>query len=110
MSLKLTDAENVATVLTAALPYIQRYQGRTIVVKYGGNAMIDDALKTAFARDIVLMKLVGINPIVVHGGGPHPRGPTSSPRSQWKGSSARCARRARPFLRACGEQAMGLDW
>ncbi len=60
----------VADVLTKALPYIQRYQGKTIVVKYGGNAMTDERLKVSFARDIVLMKLVGIRPIVVHGGGP----------------------------------------
>ena len=59
-----------ADVLTAALPYIQRYQGQTIVIKYGGNAMLDDKLKSSFARDIVLMSLVGIKPIVVRGGGP----------------------------------------
>jgi acetylglutamate kinase len=59
-----------ARVLTEALPYIQRFQGKTIVIKYGGNAMVDDALKSAFARDVVLMKLVGMNPVVVHGGGP----------------------------------------
>jgi acetylglutamate kinase len=52
------------------LPYIQRFTGKTIVVKYGGNAMIDEQLKNSFARDIVLLKLVGINPVVVHGGGP----------------------------------------
>ena len=60
----------VADVLTAALPYIQRYQGKTIVIKYGGNAMLDDKLKSSFARDLVLMNLVGIKPIIVHGGGP----------------------------------------
>lgn len=70
MSLTLNNAKNIATVLTEALPYIQKFTGRTIVVKYGGNAMVDEALKQSFARDIVLMKLVGINPIVVHGGGP----------------------------------------
>lgn len=59
-----------AQILTQALPYIQRYQGKCMVVKYGGNAMIDEALKRGFARDLVLMKLVGIHPIVVHGGGP----------------------------------------
>jgi acetylglutamate kinase len=59
-----------AQVLTEALPYIQRFQGKTLVIKYGGNAMVDDALKSAFARDIVLMKAVGMNPVVVHGGGP----------------------------------------
>jgi len=61
---------NIAQVLTESLPYIQRFTGKTIVIKYGGNAMIDEALKYGFARDIVLMKLVGMNPIVVHGGGP----------------------------------------
>jgi len=63
-------AHNVAHVLTEALPYIRRFQGKTVVIKYGGNAMVDDSLKSSFARDIVLMKLVGINPVVVHGGGP----------------------------------------
>ena len=62
--------ENVANVLTAALPYIQRYQGKTIVIKYGGNAMVEDSLKESFARDVVLMKLIGISPVIVHGGGP----------------------------------------
>ena len=57
-------------MLTEALPYIQRFTGKTIVVKYGGNAMVDAQLKDSFARDVVLMKLVGINPVVVHGGGP----------------------------------------
>ena len=70
MSLTRESAMNVAQVLTEALPYIQRFIGKTIVVKFGGNAMTDDALKNSFARDIVLMKLVGMNPIVVHGGGP----------------------------------------
>jgi acetylglutamate kinase len=65
-----TAAGDVARVLTEALPYIQRFTNKTIVVKFGGNAMIDDKLKEQFARDIVLMKLVGMNPIVVHGGGP----------------------------------------
>ena len=62
--------EKTAQLLAAALPYIQQYQGKTMVVKYGGNAMGDSLVETSFARDIVLMKLVGINPIVVHGGGP----------------------------------------
>jgi len=70
MSLTLSSAKNVAKVLTEALPYIQKFTGGTVVVKYGGNAMIDESLKNSFARDIVLMKLVGINPIIVHGGGP----------------------------------------
>ena len=64
------SAADRAQILTEALPYIQRFQGKTIVVKYGGNAMVDESLKSAFARDIVLMKLVGMNPVVVHGGGP----------------------------------------
>lgn len=70
MTLTASAAMNVAHVLTEALPYIQRFRGKTIVIKYGGNAMVDDALKNGFARDVVLMKLVGINPVVVHGGGP----------------------------------------
>ncbi|MGD8176311.1 acetylglutamate kinase [Marinimicrobium sp. ARAG 43.8] len=70
MSLNRTQAMNVAQVLTEALPYIQRFTGKTIVIKFGGNAMIDEDLQNSFARDIVLMKLVGMNPIVVHGGGP----------------------------------------
>jgi acetylglutamate kinase len=70
MSLTRESAMNVAQVLTEALPYIQRFIGKTIVVKFGGNAMTDENLKNSFARDIVLMKLVGMNPIVVHGGGP----------------------------------------
>ncbi|MES2624079.1 MAG: acetylglutamate kinase [Pseudomonadota bacterium] len=70
MTLDLSTAQNIASVLTEALPYIQRFTGKTIVVKYGGNAMIDEHLKNSFARDIVLMKLVGMHPIVVHGGGP----------------------------------------
>lgn len=70
MSLNTESAKNVAHVLVEALPYLQRFAGKTIVIKYGGNAMVDDALKNSFARDIVLMKAVGINPVVVHGGGP----------------------------------------
>ncbi len=70
MSLTPEIATNVARVLSQALPYIQRFRGKTVVVKYGGNAMVDEGLKQSFARDIVLMKLVGINPVVVHGGGP----------------------------------------
>lgn len=70
MSLSRTDAINVAKVLTEALPYIQKFTGKTIVVKFGGNAMEGTELKRSFARDIVLMKLVGMNPVVVHGGGP----------------------------------------
>jgi len=70
MPLDLDAAKNIANVLTEALPYIQQFTGSTIVVKYGGNAMTDEVLKNSFARDIVLMKLVGMNPVVVHGGGP----------------------------------------
>lgn len=70
MSLTSDKAAEVAKVLGEALPYIRRFRGKTIVVKYGGNAMVDEKLKSGFARDIVLMHLVGINPVVVHGGGP----------------------------------------
>jgi len=70
MGLDAKAAGNVAHVLSEALPYIQRFSGRTVVIKYGGNAMVDEELKAGFARDIVLMKTVGINPVVVHGGGP----------------------------------------
>ncbi len=64
------DAMTIALVLTEALPYIQRFAGRTLVIKYGGNAMVDERLQQGFARDVVLMKAVGMNPVVVHGGGP----------------------------------------
>ena len=70
MSRDSEAAVRTATVLAEAMPYIQRFQGRTIVIKYGGAAMEGDALKSSFARDIVLMKLVGVKPVVVHGGGP----------------------------------------
>ena len=70
MSLSREQAENTAKVISRALPYIQRFAGKTVVIKYGGNAMVEDRLKQSFARDIVLMKAVGINPVVVHGGGP----------------------------------------
>ena len=74
-SSKIYDKELVvdnskASVLTEALPYLQKFAGKTIVVKYGGNAMVEEDLKASFARDIVLMKAVGMNPVVVHGGGP----------------------------------------
>ena len=59
-----------AAILVEAMPYIQRFHGRIVVVKYGGNAMIDQQLKQSFARDVVLLRLVGLNPVVVHGGGP----------------------------------------
>jgi len=70
MSLNRESALNVARVLTESLPYIQRFTGKTVVVKFGGNAMVDPKLHESFARDVVLMKLVGMNPVVVHGGGP----------------------------------------
>ena len=70
MSLSRDDATQVARVLTESLPYIQRFTGRTIVIKFGGNAMVDPQLFETFARDVVLMKLVGMNPVIVHGGGP----------------------------------------
>jgi acetylglutamate kinase len=66
----MTDSTQIAHILTEAMPYIRRFHGKTIVVKYGGNAMIDKDLQAAFARDVVMLKLVGLNPIVVHGGGP----------------------------------------
>src|SRR5688572_541937 len=70
MSIDQTRAGAIARVLTEALPYIRRFGGKTIVIKYGGNAMEDENLKSSFARDVVLMKLVGLNPVIVHGGGP----------------------------------------
>jgi acetylglutamate kinase len=70
MPLSLATAELKALVLSEALPYIQRFFDKTIVIKYGGNAMTDPALQEGFARDVVLLKLVGMNPVVVHGGGP----------------------------------------
>ena len=70
MSKKTNNPTDIANVLAEALPYIQHFHGRTIVIKYGGSAMVDEDLKRGFARDVVLMKLVGMNPVVVHGGGP----------------------------------------
>ncbi|NOR51705.1 MAG: acetylglutamate kinase [Gammaproteobacteria bacterium] len=70
MSIDLEAAMKSAHILGEALPYIRKFSGKTIVVKYGGNAMTDEKLKQGFARDVVLMKLVGMNPIIVHGGGP----------------------------------------
>jgi acetylglutamate kinase len=64
------DSTTKARILAEALPYIQRFHGKTIVVKYGGNAMTEEKLKESFARDVVLLKLVGMNPVIVHGGGP----------------------------------------
>ena len=68
--LKRKSALRIAQVLTEALPYIQRFTGKTMIIKFGGNAMVDPMLHESFARDMVLMKLVGVNPVVVHGGGP----------------------------------------
>lgn len=68
--MKSSSAKTIARVLTEALPYIQKFSGKTIVIKYGGNAMVDEELKSSFARDMVLLKQVGINPVVIHGGGP----------------------------------------
>ncbi|MCW5621309.1 MAG: acetylglutamate kinase [Burkholderiales bacterium] len=70
MALTDSSAAQRARILAEALPYIRRFSGKTIVVKYGGNAMTDERLKHSFARDVVLLKLVGMNPVVVHGGGP----------------------------------------
>ena len=70
MSSGLGKATEVARILGEALPYIRRFRGKTVVVKYGGNAMVDEQLKSGVARDIVVMRLVGISPVVVHGGGP----------------------------------------
>src|SRR5262247_682925 len=70
MALTGTTAADRAKILAEALPYIQRFHGKTIVIKYGGNAMTEEKLKKSFARDVVLLKLVGMNPVVVHGGGP----------------------------------------
>lgn len=70
MALDLEQAMHTADVLTEALPYIQRFEGKVMVVKYGGNAMTDPILESSFAKDIVMLKTVGIHPVVVHGGGP----------------------------------------
>lgn len=66
----IAQSRDKARILAEALPYIQRFHGKTIVIKYGGNAMTDEKLKEGFARDVVLLKLVGMNPVIVHGGGP----------------------------------------
>ena len=70
MAITRKQAENIALVLSEGLPYIQKFKGKIIVVKYGGAAMTDESLKKSFARDIALMKLVGMNPVIIHGGGP----------------------------------------
>src|SRR5262245_58187133 len=72
---ELSDLSQIAPTLKAeilaeALPYIRQYHGKTVVIKYGGNAMTEERLKQGFARDVILLKLVGINPVIVHGGGP----------------------------------------
>lgn len=69
-NLKMEEAMQKASTLMEALPYIRKFYGKTIVIKYGGNAMVDENLKETFAKDIVLMKYIGLNPVVVHGGGP----------------------------------------
>jgi len=68
--MNISNANQIANILTESLPYIQRFAGSVLIIKYGGNAMESAELQASFARDIVLMKAVGINPIVVHGGGP----------------------------------------
>ena len=70
MAVSKKSAEHISKVLSEALTYIQKFSGKTIVIKYGGSAMSNTYLRKSFARDIVLMKTVGINPIIVHGGGP----------------------------------------
>lgn len=70
MTISQSTARDKAKILAEALPYIQRFHGKTIVIKYGGNAMTQENLKHGFARDVVLLKLVGMNPVVIHGGGP----------------------------------------
>ncbi|MDO9064761.1 MAG: acetylglutamate kinase [Sulfuricella sp.] len=70
MPLSASTATEKAAILAEALPYIQRFHCKTIVIKYGGNAMTEESLKQGFARDVVLLKLVGLNPVIVHGGGP----------------------------------------
>ena len=70
MGISIKQAKNISSVLTEGLPYIQKFKGKIIVVKYGGAAMSDQSLKSGFARDIALMSLVGMKPVIVHGGGP----------------------------------------
>jgi hypothetical protein len=67
---RLANAGEKAGVLAEALPWLQRFHGQVVVVKYGGNAMVDDVLRAAFAQDMVFLRLAGIHPVVVHGGGP----------------------------------------
>ena len=70
MPIDVVNAAVKAQILAEALPYIQRFHDKTIIIKYGGNAMTEPALKAGFARDVVMLKLVGMNPVIVHGGGP----------------------------------------
>ncbi len=92
------QAAEKARFLHEALPYIQRFHGKTIVVKYGGNAMTDEALKVGFARDVVLLKLVGMNPVVVHGGGPQIDDMLDAPRQEGRVRPGHARhRRARPW-------------
>ena len=70
MGISVKQAKNISSVLSEGLPYIQKFKGKTIVVKYGGAAMSDHSLKRNFSRDIALMSLVGMKPVIVHGGGP----------------------------------------
>ena len=70
MAIEPSSAQHKAATLAEALPYIRRFHGKTIVIKYGGNAMTEEKLKQSFAHDVVLLKLVGMNPVIVHGGGP----------------------------------------
>jgi acetylglutamate kinase len=67
---RLTAAASKAHILVEALPWLERFQGALVVIKYGGNAMVDDELKAAFAQDIVFLRYAGLRPVVVHGGGP----------------------------------------
>ena len=69
---QFVPAQLKAEILSEALPFIQKFHGKTIVIKYGGNAMTEERLQRAFARDVVLLKLVGMNPVIVHGGGSAP--------------------------------------
>ena len=79
---RIATAGEKAAILADALPYIREFSGRTVVVKYGGNAMESPELADLFARDIVLMRLVGINPVVVHGGGPSDNRPHAEARQR----------------------------
>jgi acetylglutamate kinase len=80
-----------AEILAQALPYIRKFHGKTMVIKYGGNAMTDPELQADFAEDVVLLKLVGMNPVVVHGGGPADRDRIEPPWQEGRPSSRACA-------------------